>query len=179
MSHADELKKIWTEAIRLSEQAEQIAQDFAAMRQAATDKGFDWSQIKSLARAHVKDAEDGKERVRKIVNKAGFACEYAGILHLSEPERKVENRSSIPAPHNSGGTSFSNASPPKPLDAGETVRSGPDLSIPVEPADPFPLITDGEGGPESDPGLAAGSSSFDATDIRNFPKLYRVVAGVA
>lgn len=75
------------------------AEELSTLRQAATDKGIDWSQLKSLLKAQEQDARDGDgegKRVRKIVDKADFASAYADMLGLRQDERKTETRSSSP-----------------------------------------------------------------------------------
>lgn len=96
MSHRDELKNLFSETLRLAEQSTEIAEQYAALRKAATDKGFDWSQIKSLANAAARDGSDGGERVHKLIRKADFAGEYARMLGLGEYEQETQSRSSSP-----------------------------------------------------------------------------------
>ena len=95
MNHPDDLRTIFAGALHLSEQAFELKTEFAIMRQVATDRGFDWSQIKALASASVADAEAGDhKRVEKLVSKADFAAAYADMLGLRQDERKHETRSS-------------------------------------------------------------------------------------
>jgi hypothetical protein len=63
-----------------------VAEQIAALREVATAKGLDWSQLKALMKAQIQDEReesgDGK-RVRKIVEKAEFASAYADMLGLA------------------------------------------------------------------------------------------------
>lgn len=96
MTIESELKKICTMARPLIEQALDIAEELAAMRDAATDKGLDWSQIKALLKAQIQDERDGEpgKRVGRIVERADFASEYASLLGLTKVN---ENNNSAPA----------------------------------------------------------------------------------
>lgn len=70
------------------------AEILAAMRDAATAKGIDWSQLKALVKAQAQDAKDDKGRVAKLVERAEFACAYADMLGERQDERESGNRSS-------------------------------------------------------------------------------------
>lgn len=63
----------------------------AALRDLATAKGLDWSQIKALVKAQVQDeqdeAGDGK-RVKRIIDKAEAASAYADMLGLGNLNEK-------------------------------------------------------------------------------------------
>lgn len=67
-----------------------LAEEFAALRDAATAMGIDWSQLKSLLKAQEQDARDGKERVHRIVEKADFASAYADMLGLRDEDERTE-----------------------------------------------------------------------------------------
>lgn len=88
------LKSIAGEARKLIEQQLDAADELVALREAATAEGFDWSQLKSLLTAQIKDERDDKsegKRVRKLVERAEFACAYAGMLGLDERERETRS----------------------------------------------------------------------------------------
>jgi hypothetical protein len=80
---AKNLKDIFAAGRPLIEQSLDIAEEIAALRDAATEKGLDWSQLKALLKAQIQDERDGKHRVGRIVEKADFACSYAEMLGLN------------------------------------------------------------------------------------------------
>jgi len=91
MCHSSELKSICSEAYPLIEQQLELAEQIAALRDAAAAKGFDWSQIKALLKAQIMDERDGTgecKRVQKVVEKAEFACAYADMLGLANINEK-------------------------------------------------------------------------------------------
>ena len=85
MSTSEALRSIFTAARPLVETWLDTAEQIAALRETATNAGLDWSQVKALLKAQIQDerdeAGDGK-RVRKLIEKAEFACAYADILGL-------------------------------------------------------------------------------------------------
>lgn len=86
MSSSQALKEIFTEARPLIEQWLDAAEQIAALREVATAKGLDWSQLKALIKAQIQDERDekgGSKRVKRIVEKAEFASAYAGMLGLA------------------------------------------------------------------------------------------------
>ena len=83
MSDTSELKSIFAAGRPLVEQSLDIAEQIAALRDVATEKGFEWSQIKALLKAQVQDERDGKDRVAAILEKASYAAAYADMLGLS------------------------------------------------------------------------------------------------
>ena len=97
MTSPSDIRSFFGECRLLAEQGRDLRLKFAAMREAATAKGIDWSQLKALATADVADEEKGDgKKVAKVVEKADFASAYADILGLrrNEDERKTETRSS-------------------------------------------------------------------------------------
>ena len=81
--NSKDLKDIFAAGRPLIEQSLDIAEEIAALRDAATEKGLDWSQLKALLKAQIQDERDGKHRVGRIVEKADFACSYAELLGLN------------------------------------------------------------------------------------------------
>lgn len=75
-----ELRNLVTEARPLIEGQLDAAEIIKGLREAATAKGFDWSQIKALLKAQILDERDGKHRVKAILEKADSATAYAGML---------------------------------------------------------------------------------------------------
>lgn len=95
MSTRDELKKIVTVARPLIEQAADLGEELAAVRDAATEKGIDWSQLKSLLKASVLDEREGcSKRVDRLLEKADFATAYADMLGFGKMNENKNTRSS-------------------------------------------------------------------------------------
>ena len=85
MASAKELREVVSAARPLIEEWLGIAEQIAALRDMATDRGLDWSQIKALVKAQVQDERAGDtKRVQRIIEKAEFASAYADMLGLSE-----------------------------------------------------------------------------------------------
>lgn len=85
MASAKDLREVVSAARPLIEQWLDIAEQIAALRDMATDRGLDWSQIKALVKAQVQDERSGdNKRVQRIIEKAEFASAYADMLGLSE-----------------------------------------------------------------------------------------------
>lgn len=86
MSSSLALKEIFAAGRPLIEAQLDLADQVAALRDAATAKGLDWSQLKALMKAQIQDerddAGDGR-RVKRIVEKAEFASAYADMLGLA------------------------------------------------------------------------------------------------
>jgi hypothetical protein len=65
-----------------------LSNDWTELRKQFTDDGFDGFQfIKSMEKAALLDAEDGKDRVEKLRAKHAFADAY---LRLRAPEQQAE-----------------------------------------------------------------------------------------
>jgi hypothetical protein len=85
MASATDLREVVATARPLIEEWLDIAEQIAALRTLATEKGLDWSQIKSLVKAQVQDERDGdNKRVQRIIERAEFASAYADMLGLSK-----------------------------------------------------------------------------------------------
>jgi len=86
MTTSNALREVFTEGRPLIERWLDVGEQIAALREVATAKGLDWSQVKALLKAQIQDerdeAGDGK-RVRRIVEKAEFASAYADMLGLN------------------------------------------------------------------------------------------------
>jgi hypothetical protein len=98
MSVSDDLRKICTAAEPLIERWLELSEEFAAFRTAATEKGLDWSQIKAILKARKLDELDGGDgkRVKKIIEKADCASEYADMLGLGNGRVNEKNFSAPP-----------------------------------------------------------------------------------
>ena len=83
MATLDALREIWTEARPYIEQQLEVAEVVKGFREAATAKGLEWSSIKALIKAQIEDEKDGKDRVRKLVEKGEFTTAYADMLGLN------------------------------------------------------------------------------------------------
>lgn len=81
MSSSLALKEIFAAGRPLIEAQLDLADQVAALRDAATAKGLDWSQLKALMKAQIQDerddAGDGR-RVKRIIEKAEFASAEEG-----------------------------------------------------------------------------------------------------
>lgn len=99
---ASDLKDLCTEARPIIERMLDDAETLAAFREAATNKGLDWSQVKALLKAQIQDERDEGEgsRVRKIIDKADNASAYADLLGFVKMNEK--NISAEPAPADDG-----------------------------------------------------------------------------
>lgn len=102
MASSLELKTICAAARPFIEQQLDLAEQVAAIRDAATAKGFDWSQIKALLKAQIQDERDDagdNKRVQKIIDRAEHASAYAGMLGLNMNEKNFSPQSaeSLPA----------------------------------------------------------------------------------
>lgn len=89
--NAKDLKDVFAAGRPLVEQALDLTEQFAALRDVATEKGIDWSQVKALLKAQVQDERDNKHRVGRIVEKADFACAYAEMLGLNSKMNEKNN----------------------------------------------------------------------------------------
>lgn len=81
------LKGIYTEARPIIERHLDDSELLAGMREVVAAQGGDWSSLKALITADVKDgrddAGDGK-RVKKILDKADYSAAYADMLGLAK-----------------------------------------------------------------------------------------------
>jgi len=86
MASSADLKDIFRAARPLIEQQLDLAEMVAALRDVATEKGLDWSQIKALLKAQIQDERDDNDgkRVKAIVAKAEHASAYADMLGLAK-----------------------------------------------------------------------------------------------
>jgi hypothetical protein len=84
MLSSEALKKIEAEARPIIERQLEDALKLAGLRDVVAAAGGDWSQLKALIKAQIKDDEagDGKH-VRKVLEKADYALAYADMLGLN------------------------------------------------------------------------------------------------
>lgn len=116
MTTSNALKEVFATGRSLIEEWLDVAEQIAALREAATAKGLDWSQVKALLKAQIQDERAGEtKRVRRIIEKAEFASSYADMLGLGNLNEK--NFSAQPAepsaPH------------PETVDGGQPIPSVP------------------------------------------------------
>lgn len=98
MSIAKALKEIVAAGRPLIEQSMDTAEQIAALRDAATEKGIDWSAIKALLKAQIQDERDDKGRVQKIVDRAENSSAYADMLGLGGEEKIISPPQSTSGP---------------------------------------------------------------------------------
>lgn len=116
MSSSTALREISTVARPLIEQWLDVSEQMAALREVATAKGLDWSQLKALLKAQIQDERDDSgegKRVARVVEKAEFACAYADMLGFVN-ENNFSAHSPLPAQLSSPGARMAKA-PESPL----------------------------------------------------------------
>lgn len=81
---ATQLRQVTSEARPIIERQLDDALKLAGLRDVVAAAGGDWSQLKALIKAQIKDEEagDGKH-VRKILERADYAMAYADMLGLN------------------------------------------------------------------------------------------------
>ncbi len=84
-----ELRNIFDAARPLVDDWLALSDQFAALRDVAKEKGFDWSQIKALLKARAQDERaGGGKHVERIIERAEFASSYAAMLGLGKMNEK-------------------------------------------------------------------------------------------
>ena len=145
------LKEVFAAAKPLVADWLDIAEQMAALRDAATAKGLDWSQVKALVKAQVQDERDENgdgKRVKRIVEKAEFASAYAdmlGLANMNEENFSAEDEDELKSAF---GSHDEPSSPlPGAKDGSEDATTGADAasSAPVETHDPETGEVFGEG----------------------------------
>lgn len=132
MSLPDLVRKLAKEAAPALEQWIEAAEAIAEFREVATEHGIDWSELKAVLVAKIKDDRDGGDRLTKMLTKKDCALAYADALKLN----MAENRKSPPQFKSaaqraaSSGEPVSNPSPPSLADTGSTIP-GDQSSSPV------------------------------------------------
>lgn len=169
MTSSADLKAIFSEARPLIEQQLDLAEEVAALRDAATARGLDWSQIKALLKAQIQDERDetgNGKRVHKIVSKAENASAYAGMLGLANMNEQNFSSPSYAEAKGRGETdtqeSVQSVSPAAPSEP--AVRSSDESTAPnpEQPATPLPQA---DRAPEATPSHASGDASSDDGDF--------------
>lgn len=88
---ASDLKALTTEARPIIERMLDDAEQLAAIRTAATERGIDWSQVKALLKAQIQDEREGSgegRRVKAIIERADHASAYADMLGFANMNEK-------------------------------------------------------------------------------------------
>lgn len=86
------LKEVVAEARPILERMMDDADTIAAFRDVIAEQGGDWSALKALIKAQIKDdrADIGEgKHVRKILEKAEFATGYADMLGWSKNNENI------------------------------------------------------------------------------------------
>lgn len=166
MTNSTELKRFFAAGRPLVEGALDIAEQIAALRDAASKKGLDWSQIKALLKAQIEDERDGRgdgKRVNRLIEKADFACAYAGMLGLGNMNEK-------------------NISPPVPVEppphdpeTGEVMDAPEPMPSPL-PELPAAAYPPGAEPLDADPAVVAGPPDLAMPDMPPFLARQRNVA---
>ena len=80
MTIANDVRNIAAEAREPIRQWLEAAETITAFREVATKKELNWSALKAVIIASIKDEDDGGDRVKKLADKADDALTYADAL---------------------------------------------------------------------------------------------------
>lgn len=80
MSHANDILSLASEARPVIEEWLRAAEKIAAFREFATEKEIEWSQLKAVIVASIKDEADSGERLKKLADTADNRLSYAAIF---------------------------------------------------------------------------------------------------
>lgn len=155
MTVADDVRNIATAAEPAIEAWLDAAEEITELRIAATEKGLEWSSLKAVIVARIKDRKDGGNRVQKLTEKADNALTYADALR-----NKIIFPDGEPSP----------PSAKNPPVQAEAPRDGSPTQTVATPHR-VPLRGDSAAVIGSQPVTAAPNPDLD---IRNQPNLYRV-----
>ena len=109
MSQRDDILALAGEARPVIERWLEIGEQIAAFRDLATEKQIEWSQLKAVLVASIKDVDGGK-RLQKLAGAADNRLSYADILL----NPKGANRKEIKYPDRSAPTKQSPSAVPIP-----------------------------------------------------------------
>jgi hypothetical protein len=163
-SIANDLKSLFAKGRPLVERWLDIGEEFAALRDAATAKGIDWSQVKALLKAQVQDERGGEsKRVARIVEKADYASSYAELLGLGGKlnEKNYSGRSRHTGSEGSesavdaDSATDSRRTEPLPASQNPVIAEEADIAN-GQPDSPQPVDAPGESGRDT---LTAASSN--------------------
>lgn len=83
------LRKIMAAARPVVSKWLDVSEEMAGFSELCRGEKLDWSQIKALLKAQEQDHRDGKDRVSKLLAKAGKALDYAQALEPVEPRKNI------------------------------------------------------------------------------------------
>ncbi|MBT1154330.1 hypothetical protein J1C56_01860 [Aminobacter anthyllidis] len=155
MSTSAALREIFTAGRPLVETWLEVGEQIAALRDVATMKGLDWSQVKALLKAQIQDErdDDGKgKRVKRIVEKAEFASAYADMLGLANMNEKIYFAETT-ADRSDGGANINMR------------HSGIATDLPPHDEDGVIFEDEPETATESPSGIATGSDDHSGDEI--------------
>ena len=89
------------------EQAIELAEHFAEVRKAQSEKGLDWARAKVLFKAMIQDENDGGHRVEDITRGADTTSEYATLMN----KKNFSSEASEPAAPNASGEAVPSQAP--------------------------------------------------------------------
>lgn len=144
MSHANDILSLASEARPVIEEWLRAAEKIAAFREFATEKEIEWSQLKAVIVASIKDEADSGERLKKLADTADNRLSYAAIFLKtnSATENKIK-LSVVWSPPISRETSeqttepVASAPPRTPSDGAAVSNSpAPDTAAIIEPEIP-------------------------------------------
>lgn len=148
MSSSKVLKQIFAAGRPMVEQALDVAEQIAALRETATNQGLDWSQVKALLKAQIQDERDERgdgRRVQRLLEKAEFASSYADMLGLGNMNENNFSAATpaIPAHDAETGEIIEppSASPAAEQAGAELPNVPPTLAAPAVFSQPDPDIT--------------------------------------
>ena len=94
MSDGAELRKIATAARPAIISWLEAAEELAGFSDLCRTKDIEWSQVKALLKAEYQDAQDGGQRVQKIIDKADRASAYAEMLAGADIPKNISGKES-------------------------------------------------------------------------------------
>lgn len=176
MTTTTEIRGFFQEAKLVAEQELKITERYSGLSKRASAVGIDWSQLKALAKASVRDDEDNGGRVKKLTKKAEFAHSYAVTLKLegvSEDEQKRENHSSNAGHQKLADAKVASNNSPQstatPSEIKEPAPSTPPYAAAVEPAKSLTVPAAASAGSlNDDPPPCAAACALDAGGIPDF-----------
>jgi hypothetical protein len=137
MTVADNLRKICAVARPAIEAALDAAEELSEIREAASEQGLDWSQVKALLKAQIQDERDGGARVKKLAAKADNAQTYAAMMRFDN----VADKRKTP-PQSKPQLAASTSSPPTRGDEAAPGTSG--AASPISEAAPALGVVGGD-----------------------------------
>lgn len=184
MTVAQNIRDIATEAVPALEQWLDSGEILAGFRDAAKEKGINWSQLKALLIAQIRDNRDGGDRLTKLTEKFDLALTYADMLlnkNVAEhknitpqspaKEQTKETASDLqvsgtPAPSTQFSNSAPSTAPPAQEASGE---AAPDERTPGGAASPNPAPNTSIITPTAPISTNTEPPSVSSDDLNNIP----------